>query len=890
MPHVRLFAQLACLLLALVSPTTGLAQNAAPPSPNLTADLQIYVEDNGTATLTLILRAVPSNPQAVEQALGQVFDRPLKRDAAGSGPWGWSLSGRCEQAFAAHGLIRAGEIRVAPLLDALRPLGVVYLGIHLLHPTHTWSHCSLANSEPYFDQSWTEYSFGVDPFPGPTEPIRLEFGYRSEELWRFLPAALGLVLPLGLTLWLRWSAARATAADPLAVWFGCWRRLGLLPLTAWLAWCVAVAAADASRLGAFLLGDVVGNDVLTGVAIFLLPPGLVLLLCRGLAARLLARLPEAAWPLGRAPQTLLTALILSGLFVLVGWIGGTRQLTSRPVLGPGLLFGAFYLGASTAGVVPPRRRTLEPLPPGPLRDRILELADRAEATQPNVYLLPPAHWRLINFFALPGNTIHLAEPLLEHLSQRELDALVNHELAFLWRRRVRRLWAPLAWSFLLLLIGGGFVGLTWLGWIDPLRWWPCVVILAPLLPLFYRVGLLRYGPGQDVAAAGLGGDPQALLTALIKLRRLGLLPLWSYRWEAAPAAEDAPWPRLERLAERVNIPPDRLQELIANPSTGGEHYPVAPAAESPLREERLFTTAFKARLSGRLFLCLYAVLVLAPLLAALAFRAVSGDLALRWLVGLGGLLGAVFLHLLVRNFGAVMGSRSLARQLRDRLEKQGLDVRGGTFVGHAPTAVPRIYEGNFDWDVGFLMLEGDLLRYAGDQTRFCLRRDQITAVRVIACQPGWIRRRRVYVTWRDAVTGSGGTFSLRVADAPSLRAVDWRSRALGKRLLAWWRQPETGAAPANGAAFPLPSTAPTGGVSPGAVLTVSGVISLLWRVLLPLGGLAYLSGLSFDPEGGGEGLYALLVAVVLIAESLLPYWLYRDPRTLDSPPETSPKE
>jgi Zn-dependent protease with chaperone function len=559
--------RLACLVLLLADALPGLAQNAPPPP--MSADLVVDFDDDGTADFNLTLPVPPANPGAVEEALRQAFDHPFQQlQSQGIGRL-WNLSGRCEGALSLHGLTRAGEMRLAPLAAALRPVGVSHLAAYVLHPPVPFSRCSWPDAAPYGNVQSTGYTFGLPTAESPP-PIALEFGYSPADLLRLVPLVLLLLIPPALTLWWRRSALRARPADPPAAWFAYWRREEFLAPATWLVWCVAVCLADVTRLADFVLRGPLGGSALNVASVFLIVPALVLLLCQGLVGRVLGQVPAGGGPTVPVPvwQRFLAVLVLLGAYLV--------RLIGDPVL----LVGCFWLAVLSVKRDLPRRRSLGPLPPGELRDRIVELAERAETPVRQIYLLPPAQWRLVNLFAVGGPVLHLTEPLL-HFSKRELDALVNHELAYLWRCRVRRLWAIFAWLFLVLLATGGFVGLVALGWIDPARWWPCALLPLPARPLLFRFGLFRYGPDQDAAAASLGGDPEAVITALVKLRRLNLLPLWSWHWNATPPAGDAPWPRVERLAERVNIPPDRLCELLAAPGTGSELYPALPAVGRP---------------------------------------------------------------------------------------------------------------------------------------------------------------------------------------------------------------------------------------------------------------------------------------------------------------------
>src|SRR5205807_7183871 len=117
-----------------------------------------------------------------------------------------------------------------------------------------------------------------------------------------------------------------------------------------------------------------------------------------------------------------------------------------------------------------------PLPKGELRDRAFELAEKAGARIQQVYVLPAARWRLLNVFAWPGGSVHVTAALTEHLSKRELDAVLAQELTYLWRHRVRTTFSPIVMIGLVGVVGAALGGMTYLGWIDFERWWYLLVL------------------------------------------------------------------------------------------------------------------------------------------------------------------------------------------------------------------------------------------------------------------------------------------------------------------------------------------------------------------------------------------------------------------------------
>src|SRR5205823_116065 len=143
----------------------------------------------------------------------------------------------------------------------------------------------------------------------------------------------------------------------------------------------------------------------------------------------------------------------------------------------GLLFAILLALLGLFVWVLARSIPLTTLPKGELHDRLFELAEQVQARPRLVYLLPPGRWRLVNALGLPGNVVYFCADLLPHLSRREVDALLVHELTRVWRMGRHALGQALRLTGWLLLLGvaaGGVVLVA--GPLDALG-------LLPLLPL-----------------------------------------------------------------------------------------------------------------------------------------------------------------------------------------------------------------------------------------------------------------------------------------------------------------------------------------------------------------------------------------------------------------------
>lgn len=87
--------------------------------------------------------------------------------------------------------------------------------------------------------------------------------------------------------------------------------------------------------------------------------------------------------------------------------------------------------------------------------------------------------------------------------------------------------------------------------------------------------------------------------------------------------------------------------------------------------------------------------------------------------------------------------RKLRRESTGRIENHSL------FVGLAPDSGPRVYERNWAWDLGFMILTPELLSYQGEESEFSLARGDISSIYLGPGPTGWFTTPSVYIAWRD---------------------------------------------------------------------------------------------------------------------------------------------
>jgi hypothetical protein len=177
-----------------------------------------------------------------------------------------------------------------------------------------------------------------------------------------------------------------------------------------------------------------------------------------------------------------------------------------------------------------------------------------------------------------------------------------------------------------------------------------------------------------------------------------------------------------------------------------------------------------------------------PTAAALAIERANVSGWVRALAYVAGALLTVAIYMILLNFLPMRGMRKLEARLQGKLERENAsqEIRSGTFVSLAPDPGPRIYEGNWAWDIGFLAASNDGLSYCGEETRFTLRREQITRISRGPGPLGCFNNQSLYVTWRDG-DGNERVFNLRPLGGRSMLEMARLTRQLASELENWHR-------------------------------------------------------------------------------------------------------
>ncbi len=718
----------------------------------------------------------------------------------------------------------------------------------------------------------------------------------------FLPIAL-LLLPIGLTLYIVRKAQRVQEADRVALWFSCVRFLRWLVIGTFVAWWAATDFVHWRDRFDALLGShgffSIPGAHFAALIVFWLPPVLVVLLCQILFQPVYSGVRGIEWTRTELARQMLYSLGSSILPLILLTSGFTGVFANDSVLSFVICLVLAFICVIFFGR---RLRKLLQLSPnalttGELRDRAFFLASQLRVKLQQIYLLPPSKSRMANAYARSGRSILLTHHLLTHLTRKEVDAVIGHELAHIKNDHPRLLG--------LALMGGyAVVAFPYFAFLPPPQWKPLFDLLFVAIPLLtYYFVARRFEFIADATAVRVTGDAEAMITCLAKIYRLNSLPLQWNRWSEKFLTHPSTVRRAQAIARLANLSNERVVQLLAEqvPSPGplqtaDDALLFYPLATSGSTGQKVFSTEFKQSFTLRSYLLLFAVVAALPALLLRIFDLLnlfnSGFFAF-----VLSLFISVMLLLVALNFIPFFGASRLASRMRARAESDGVVppevLRDGanSLVGLSPGPAPRIFEGNYSWDVGYLFCSGERLCYVGEESRFSLRRDQLVAVELGPGFPGWFGARSLYIVWRNPESGFSAIFNVRPFAVRSVLAMNRALAELAQRIAAW--RAASVSSPAISTAceqLPLPQVRAVTGTSladalkgrayPGFVIWTaffSGLVAALLR--LPLQGLAPM----FADEGDAtvsyasiSGWYAVLSSCILVFLLILPLLRARD--------------
>ena len=254
---------------------------------------------------------------------------------------------------------------------------------------------------------------------------------------------------------------------------------------------------------------------------------------------------------------------------------------------------------------------------------------------------------------------------------------------------------------------------------------------------------------------------------------------------------------------------------------------------------------------------------------------------LKWIVFALALPSTLLAFLLLANYSPRFTRGKLQPALDKKLAVQGIQAESwsGVYVGFSSTAAPRLYEGNSNWDIGYLFLRSDRLCYCGEETTFALRQDQITAIKHAEGLPGLLAPNRIYIAWTDTERGSCGVFNISRGNVDSVLQARNLNVDLAHHLQAWWKSPPvTRPLPPQLAELSSPEIRTVTSSNPANFWSLKKLFTeLLWTAIFTGAG-ATICALPFHLpfHTPGAGWYAILVAVAVRFITIVPFLRYRD--------------
>lgn len=703
----------------------------------------------------------------------------------------------------------------------------------------------------------------------------------SELAWRLGVLALLVTAPLARLVLRRRRVLAARGDAMLVEWFRYARAYRIFFQGGWIVWAAVVYGLRLHDLTYFLLGDGAARNVAMA-ALLALPPTVAFLAAHRLTRPVVRHVQVE----DVQEETLLDAVRFTvGMlwvvpFAILAAVDAQEKVGLgwwwiAFALGPGLLLSAFGKKKVRTELVP------QALSVGELRDRIFELAGQAGVPLREIYVLPAARVRLANAYAIEADRILLTDFLLAHFTRREVAAIAAHEIDHLRQKR-RTPWALIggcavilvAFIFLVVFFDAGarvldeFTHPTGPVWPLPL------LLLTWVFPSTFHSR--RSEMKADAGAARLTGDPEAMISTLVRLARLNLLPMrWSFLEELF-STHPSTIRRCEALAARFNIPRERLEQLLAGEGivddTPSEDRFELPAAT--LSPDRLFTSQVKGRAIFALFWTYFLSALGFSLGTALVVRLTGLEGGPAWAAYLAGLVLATAVTAVLVDRLSLLGYAEVGRKLAARLDSEGLSpaALGAAFAGFAPHGDIRLYEGHTVWDLGFVYLGKDELVWAGDQVRFRIPRADVLAVRPGRQGGFWLPVPDLRVDWRD---DQGETRRLRLRSAAgSLLAIRRSTRLLGRRLDAWLAGERGPGLSATLRDLPLPSTSEVTSQPLRESVTFRQIFFAFWLYLL----LTVAAGMALDLQL--EALRAGLAAGLFVPLQYLPHFLSRGDKSL----------
>jgi Zn-dependent protease with chaperone function len=871
------------------------------PTPSL--NLNVIFTEDGTTQVNLFSYGRPSTGSELKTVLESSLGCTLNDKAPSRLANSQAYSGSCKPPFQRTSMVRELRIATAPLHRYAVEHDIEMLGLTVRLPNVdiTETEPPVRTPAPPFRKmpaslqrlSELNHAYFWKTDSAIPDFVTVRFGLSSKSVARAGYTLLGvLLLPALLIFWMGRKALSSEAPDKAVVWFTYMRYLQWTLNLSLLAWWIAADSLHlAQLLQVFSAGTrfaPIWDYAISRTAVNWFPPAIIWVLCFALSHPVQEKLRGLTWTRGELAMQGIYSFCAS-LLPLALFLTGLSTM-AKSSLRAGVLW---MVAAFAVAIIASRARQkflgMHPhaLTTGDLRDRAFAMARQLGVKLQQVYIIPSGKGQMANAFARNGNIISFTDFLLQRMSRREVNYVLGHEMTHLRLGHPGKLAMAAAVSYFVAITSVGFAQ-SFLH-LSAVPRYALIVAIVTLGPYFWS---RRFEYAADAGAVEVTGDPEAAISALFKLAQLNMLPIhwsnWSEKWLTHPSSLH----RAQAIARKAGIPPERVPEIAQVAAAADDHY-VLPDTVVP--GVKVHSTHTKQGGSMRVAFTMLALLIFTPAAFALLANRFFLNSPIRSLFFLAGFAATVAMCYVCANFLPPMRLPNLVASLKSKLLKEGVlaDAWDGVFVGLSPAAAPRNYEQNTNWDLGCLFLRSDRLCYWGEETKFSLRPDQITAIALAPGMPGLLPPWRIYFAWKDDELGTSGVFNLGCINGASTLRLRQQSSKLAERLKVWWKSsPAARPLPVPLATLRSPQigavTASIPRFSPGKLfseLFLTTIFAVVGAILcgLPFQLVAFLFSWLNESLGRitaihspGSGWYVVAVVLLVRFIAMIPALRYKD--------------
>jgi Zn-dependent protease with chaperone function len=766
----------------------------AKPTPSLHVGL-VFRED-GTTQVSFFAFGQPGSESEIKTTLESSLGCRLQAKAPFRETVAQAYSGSCQPSFQRTLTTREFRIATAPLRQFALDHQIERLSLDLRLPDIEISETQPPGQRqsvafrkmPAMVQRNLElnHSYFWPTDAAIPEFVTVRFGLSANSVARTECILLGILLfPALLVFWMGRKALSSQAQDKAVVWFTYMRYLQWTLNFSLLGWWIAADSLHLVELLQFLSAGTrivpIWDYAITPNIVEWFPPAVLWVVCFALSHPVQERLRGLTWTRGELAMQGIHSFCAS-LLPLALFLTGLSTM-AKSSLRVGVLW---MLAALAVAIIASRARQkflgMQPqaLSTGDLRDRAFAMARQLGVKLQQVYIIPSGKGQMANAFARKGNVISFTDFLLQRMTRREVNYVVGHELSHL------KLGHP--GKLAMAAVVGYFVAITGLGFLDfffHLSVVPHYALIVGVVTLVRYFWSRRFEYAADAGAVELTGDPEAAISALFKLAQLNMLPIhwskWSEKWLTHPSSLR----RAHAIAGKAGIPMERVPHIAQTAAAADDHY-VLPETVAP--GGKVHSSHTKQGGTLRAAFSMLGLLIFTPAAFALLANRFFRHAPLRSVLFLAGFAATFAMYYACANFLSPMTLPNLVVSLKSKLAKEGIqaDAWDGVFVGLSPAAAPRNYEQNTNWDLGCLFLRADRLCYWGEETKFSLRPDQITAITLAPGMPGLLPPWRIYFAWKNEELGTSGVFNIGCVNGASTLLLRKQSSKLAERLKIWW--------------------------------------------------------------------------------------------------------